>query len=84
MFNIYGPRSNISRSEDTGQKFVASCTNPVDERLRNLESRLNVLQPVPKDVYSRIKEIEDRMLYLESISPEYKQFWVQKNYIFKL
>lgn len=26
---------------------------------------------MPKDVYERLKTIEDRVLYLESVSPEY-------------
>ncbi|KYQ52292.1 Molybdopterin synthase catalytic subunit [Trachymyrmex zeteki] len=30
---------------------------------------------IPKDIYERLKNIEDRILYLESISPEYKDFW---------
>jgi hypothetical protein len=28
-------------------------------------------QPIPLDVYGRLKALEDRILHLESISPEY-------------
>jgi hypothetical protein len=28
-------------------------------------------RPVPKDVYARLKSLEERVLYLEGISPEY-------------
>lgn len=51
--------------------------NGVEERLQNLEHQLSLHSPVPKTVYQRLKKIEDRFLYLESISPEYVQFWVR-------
>ncbi|XP_069695783.1 molybdopterin synthase catalytic subunit isoform X2 [Periplaneta americana] len=47
----------------------------IEERLSNAERHLNIHGPVPKDVYSRLKEIEDRILQLEGLSPEYFQFW---------
>ena len=28
-------------------------------------------RPVPKDVYARLKSLEERVLYLEGVSPEY-------------
>lgn len=47
-----------------------------EERLQNAEKYLHISNgPVPKGVYARLKQIEDKILYLESISPEYSS-WV--------
>ena len=45
----------------------------IEERLQNMEQHLGLKnqQPVHADVYSRLKILEDRILHLESISPEY-------------
>ncbi|XP_042231712.1 molybdopterin synthase catalytic subunit-like isoform X2 [Homarus americanus] len=45
----------------------------VEERLHSLEDHLKLIPgaPVPRDVYARLKAVEDRVLHLESISPEY-------------
>nr|CAD7203924.1 unnamed protein product [Timema douglasi] len=45
----------------------------IEERLRNAENHLMVKGPVPSYIYARLKQIEDRILYLESVSPEYFQ-----------
>ncbi|CAG2059332.1 unnamed protein product [Timema podura] len=47
----------------------------IEERLRNVETHLTVKGPVPSDIYARLKQIEDRILYLESVSPEYFQLY---------
>ncbi|KAJ8673193.1 hypothetical protein QAD02_004455 [Eretmocerus hayati] len=47
----------------------------LDERLSVTERILGVNKPVPRDVYERMKKIEDRLSFLESISPEYKDLW---------
>ncbi|CAH1185259.1 unnamed protein product [Phyllotreta striolata] len=49
--------------------------NGVEERLRNIEEQLSLTTPVSRNVYERLKHLEDRLLCLESISPEYIQFW---------
>lgn len=49
----------------------------IEERLSIAEKYLGVRKPVPKSVYERLKNVEDRLLHLESISPEYKDFWVR-------
>ena len=45
----------------------------IRERLTGLESRVLLApnKPVPKDIYERLKVLEDRVRYLEGISPEY-------------
>lgn len=48
----------------------------LDERLTSTEKILGINRPVPRDVYDRIKKIEERLLFLESISPEYRDLWV--------
>lgn len=52
--------------------------NGIEERLLNLEVQLSLEKPIPINVYKRLKLLEDRLLYLESISPEYIHFWVNK------
>ncbi|XP_068731721.1 MAP3K12-binding inhibitory protein 1-like isoform X1 [Montipora capricornis] len=49
-----------------------SCPG-VEERLRNLEEHLGYRpgRPVPRDVYTRLADLEERVLYLEGMSPEY-------------
>lgn len=77
VFNTYGPRSyNAHKQDDPEQNLIVNSSNPIDERLRHLENHLSVPKPVPKDIYLRLKQIEDRLLQLESVSPEYAQFWV--------
>lgn len=53
-----------------------NCPVGIEERLKNAECHLKLHDPVPKDIYFRLKQIEDRILYLEGLSPEYFQFWV--------
>ncbi|XP_014211986.1 molybdopterin synthase catalytic subunit isoform X1 [Copidosoma floridanum] len=47
----------------------------LEERISSTEKILGMNKPVPKDVYERLKKIEDRLLLLESTSPEYKNLW---------
>jgi molybdopterin synthase catalytic subunit len=55
----------------------------IRERIVDLEHKVPVPMftangPVPKDVYARIKALEDRVRYLEGLSPEYFQDLVKK------
>lgn len=52
----------------------------VQERLDNAEKFLG-LTPVSKDVYERIQQIENRIFYLETVSPEYNHFLVSPGII---
>lgn len=64
------------------KKLTESSTG-VQERLENAEKFLG-LTPVSKDVYERIQQIENRILYLETISPEYNHFLVSNSILFFL
>lgn len=56
-------------------KFIPQ--NGIEERLQNIEVQLSLHSPVSNNIYKRLKLLEDRLLYLESSSPEYIQFWVR-------
>ena len=46
----------------------------VEERVSGLESKLLLLEPgkpVPRDVYERLQRLEERVRFLEGMSPEY-------------
>lgn len=51
----------------------------IEERISNVESHLNMpAQNVSvKTVFERLKAIEDKILYLETLSPEYSHFLVR-------
>lgn len=49
----------------------------IDERLVNAEKFLNLPPADTKSVFDRLKRIENRILYLEALSPEYGHFLVR-------
>ena len=56
----------------------------IRERLVELEKKVPIITPggpVPKDVYARIKALEDRVRYLEGVSPEYFSNFAKKESI---
>lgn len=53
----------------------------IEERLVNAERFLNVNVDGMRNVYERIKHIEDRILHLETVSPEYKHFLVNQCFV---
>lgn len=71
VLNSYQNRDQ--KNSDYLKKFIPR--NGIDERLHILESQLSLEKAVPKNIYQRIKNLENRLLFLESISPEYIQFW---------
>ncbi|KAG1972345.1 MAP3K12-binding inhibitory protein 1 [Pimephales promelas] len=77
VINTYGPQTRGAHPElgDQQQGSISrDCGNPViEERLRNMESHLKLppVGPVPQSVYQRLKKLEDRILELEGLSPEY-------------
>ncbi|XP_026085196.1 MAP3K12-binding inhibitory protein 1 [Carassius auratus] len=77
VINTYGPQTRGTRTELADQQqgsMSRDCGNPaVEERLQNMESHLKLppVGPVPQSVYQRLKKLEDRILELEGLSPEY-------------
>ncbi|KAG8228432.1 hypothetical protein J437_LFUL003909 [Ladona fulva] len=58
--------------EDTNNQVSNIPHHGIEERLSDVENYLEIQsKSIPKDVYARLKQIEDKILYLESISPEY-------------
>lgn len=80
MHNEWGPQTVSSMpgtdlgSEDHG------LPSSIAERVLSLEKYLN-MGPVSKDVYKRLKDMEDKVAELQAVSPEYAQFWVHFIYI---
>ncbi|KAK7835994.1 hypothetical protein U0070_004085 [Myodes glareolus] len=79
VVNTYGPQTRPEGIPGSGHKppgTLRDCGNQaVEERLQNIEAhlRLQTGGPVPRDIYQRIKKLEDRILELEGVSPEYFQ-----------
>lgn len=59
--------------EKRGKTLPSEINMDVDERLCNMEThlRLKTGQSVSKGVYERLKNLEDRILFLEGMSPDY-------------
>lgn len=72
VLNSYYHRDQIN--SDYLTKYTPP--NGVEERMKNLESQLTLGTRTSSNIYVRLQCLEDRMLKLESISPEYIQFWV--------
>lgn len=68
---------NTYQRDQSSSEYLTKYIPPngVEERLQNLETQLSLITSTPKNIYKRLKILEDRLLLLESISPEYLQFW---------
>ncbi|XP_007431002.1 MAP3K12-binding inhibitory protein 1 [Python bivittatus] len=79
VINTYGPQTRNEDAQVSSHKANTQshdCGNKaIEERLQNIEAhlRLQTGGPVPKDIYQRIKKLEDKILELEGMSPEYFQ-----------
>ncbi|XP_077991309.1 MAP3K12-binding inhibitory protein 1-like [Glandiceps talaboti] len=83
VVNPHGPQTRLPASPMRSRPQPSTSTSStqhkthipggVEERLSNMEKHLKIGMghPVPKDVYTRIKRLEDRVLQLEGLSPEY-------------
>nr|CAI5853589.1 unnamed protein product [Callosobruchus analis] len=71
VYNSYQHRDQMNSSYLT--KYLPK--NGIEERLESIEFQLNLTSPIPRTIYQRLKLVEDQLMKLESISPEYIQFW---------
>ncbi|XP_033217682.1 molybdopterin synthase catalytic subunit isoform X2 [Belonocnema kinseyi] len=78
VLNPWGPQTTVPSTLEKTKTTDQSCNYPpaLEERLSSSEKLLGINKPVPRDIYERLKIIEDRVLQLESLSPEYRDFWV--------
>ncbi|KAL0269851.1 UNVERIFIED_CONTAM: hypothetical protein PYX00_007449 [Menopon gallinae] len=77
--NMTGPQIRTPETVKTQPQERAefgTCPAGAEERLSNAEHFLNIKND-SQNVFSRLKVIEDKILYLESISPEYFDFFRQ-------
>ncbi|XP_071354649.1 MAP3K12-binding inhibitory protein 1 [Trachinotus anak] len=81
VVNTYGPQTRGGGGQgEAGEQqrgpMARHCGNvAIEERLHNIETHLKLptAGPVPLSVYQRLKKLEDRILELEGLSPEYFQ-----------
>nr|XP_043902653.1 MAP3K12-binding inhibitory protein 1 isoform X1 [Solea senegalensis] len=79
VVNTYGPQTRGGGGQgEAGEQHrgpsTRHCGNAaIEERLHNIETHLKLptAGPVPLSVYQRLKKLEDRILELEGLSPEY-------------
>ncbi|XP_034177389.1 molybdenum cofactor synthesis 2B isoform X2 [Osmia lignaria lignaria] len=84
VLNAWGPQMvdhhTLRKASMSGMNQTNSNYSSVlDDRISTTERILGINRPVPKDIYERLKNIENRILYLEGISPEYKDFWKEED-----
>ncbi|KAM6960928.1 MAP3K12-binding inhibitory protein 1 [Aplochiton taeniatus] len=81
VVNTYGPQTRVGEGqgqvvEPPRRQASQACGNPaIEERLHNIEGHLKLPAegPVPLNIYQRLKRLENRILELEGLSPEYFQ-----------
>lgn len=72
--NLTGPNDLVIKSESTSAKLNKNLDS-INERLEDVELYLKLATTAtPKDVYQRLKMIEDEIAFLKAASPEYAQF----------
>lgn len=67
--NVMAKKMKEESKDETGPSLPLG----IAERVMHLEKKLGNADPVPKDIYARIKALEDRVSFLEGASPEYFQ-----------
>lgn len=81
VVNTYGPQTRGGGQQgETGEQQRGTALRDggnaaTEERLQNIECHLKLptVGPVPVSIYHRLKKVEDRILELEGLSPEYFQ-----------
>ncbi|XP_050354286.1 molybdopterin synthase catalytic subunit [Nymphalis io] len=76
VHNEWGPQT-VSMDHQPPIKTEAGLPAAIAERVLAIESYLNT-GPVAPDIYKRLKDMEDKIACLQSISPEYSHFWRNK------
>ena len=78
--NEYGPqdvdyKNALNKLMDhPGQTTNHKTFNSINERLENAEQLLEISSSIPPSIFERLKAIENKILYLETVSPEYSHF----------
>ncbi|CAH0728615.1 unnamed protein product, partial [Brenthis ino] len=75
VHNEWGPQTVSMEHQIRTEK--AELPGAIAERVHAIESYLST-GPVAPDIYRRLKDMEDKIAYLQSISPEYSLFWKTK------
>lgn len=78
--NEYGPqdvdyKNALNKLMDhPGETKNHNTFNSINERLENAEQLLEITSSIPPPIFERLKSIENKILYLETVSPEYFHF----------
>ncbi|ESO87662.1 hypothetical protein LOTGIDRAFT_234915 [Lottia gigantea] len=75
VVNTYGPQTQqsctkIEQNEGCSVKQEDCINSIIENRLNDIEAHTDI-KPDSKDICTRLKVIEERILFLESLSPEY-------------
>ncbi|KAJ2944642.1 hypothetical protein O0L34_g3998 [Tuta absoluta] len=73
--NEWGPQTVEFSAPAPPEQGLPSA---IAERVLAVEKYLN-MGPVAPDIYQRLKAMEERIAALQAVSPEYAQFWRNKN-----
>ncbi|XP_046819375.1 molybdopterin synthase catalytic subunit isoform X1 [Vespa crabro] len=84
VLNAWGPQTVDQSSLHKATNHTTNQSNNnyssvLDDRISTAEKMLGIIKPVSRDIYERLKNIENRILFLEGVSPEYKDFWVTED-----
>lgn len=74
VVNLQGPQTQVISPGKIKQEKTEEVLPGVEERLHNIEEHLKIKTGSKldkSDVFTRLKQLEERILYLEGISPEY-------------
>ncbi|XP_061172850.1 MAP3K12-binding inhibitory protein 1-like [Saccostrea echinata] len=77
VVNLQGPQTQVSQPNHLTVVKKEPVEDPsfsagIEERLQNIETHLKLDKREQRtDLFTRVKKMEERILYLESLSPEY-------------
>ncbi|KAJ8714233.1 hypothetical protein PYW08_007853 [Mythimna loreyi] len=74
VHNEWGPQTVTAADMYPDQPDNSGLPSSIAERVVAIEKYLNI-GPVSKDIYRRLKDMEDKIADLQAVSPEYAQFW---------